>query len=595
MLGKHGPQRGLFEADSLYLKFVGENTFYAFLATHRDELFRDAKFSKLYCLDNGRPSVPPSLLATALVLQCYERVSDEEAKRRADYDIQWKVALGVELETRPFAKSTLQEFRAQLVIHEEQQAIFVASLEEAKRQGYFKGKQQLKVALDTTNMLGRGAVKDTYNLLADGIVLVLRVLAKQAGEELGACAERVGLGRYTAAVSVKGQAEIDWSNLSEQRKFLQEIVADADRVLEVVRLARGQLTEDSPADSALRDAAGLLARVLAQDIERKEDGPALVEGVAKDRLPAVHDPDMRHGRKSKSKRFDGHKADVAVDTDSQLITAVGVLDGNAGDAEQALDRIAETEAATGCVVEETIGDCAYGGGETRAAFAAADRTLIAKVPAEQNQGRFTKGLFVIDLAARTCSCPAGQTTKRLLKVGKGVRLFRFAAEGCAPCPWRAHCVKGSGGRSVRVHAQEALLQAARALQASPAFRAYRTRRQAAEHRIARLVQLGIRQARYVGKAKTLFQVAMAAAVANLVLLANRSAPATPTLVSAGSLGLLALLSALVRHVTTPHRVLPPFHRRQRFLGISPALHQFANFPVSPGSVHLKMTGFRPDF
>jgi hypothetical protein len=72
---------------------------------------------------------------------------------------------------------------------------------------------------------------------------------------------------------------------------------------------------------------------------------------------------------------------------------------------------------------------------------------------------------------------------------------------------------------VRVHPQEALLQAARARQASPAGRADRARRQVVEHRIARLVQLGIRQARYVGRTKTLFQLLLAA-VANLTLLAN---------------------------------------------------------------------------
>src|SRR5439155_18605320 len=121
--------------------------------------------------------------ATALVLQYHDRISDEEARDSAAYDLRWKVALGIELDDRPFAKSTLQEFRAQLILHEEQGAIFQESLELAKRQGYFKGKRKLKLALDTTNILGRGAVKDTYNLLADGIVQVVRVLARQAGEE----------------------------------------------------------------------------------------------------------------------------------------------------------------------------------------------------------------------------------------------------------------------------------------------------------------------------------------------------------------------------------------------------------------------------
>src|SRR5215211_8388181 len=100
MLGTRGPQRGLFEADTLYGEFVGRGTFYGWLAAQRGELFRDEDFAALYCPDNGRPSVPPSLLATALLLQTYDRVSDEEAQARADFALRWKVALGVGLEAR---------------------------------------------------------------------------------------------------------------------------------------------------------------------------------------------------------------------------------------------------------------------------------------------------------------------------------------------------------------------------------------------------------------------------------------------------------------------------------------------------------------
>ena len=98
-------------------------------------MFCDEDFADLYCPYNGRPSIPPSLLATALLLQAYEGVSDEEAKARADFDLRWKVALGVGLKERPFAKSTLQLFRARLVIHERVQTVFRKSLDFARRTG----------------------------------------------------------------------------------------------------------------------------------------------------------------------------------------------------------------------------------------------------------------------------------------------------------------------------------------------------------------------------------------------------------------------------------------------------------------------------
>jgi transposase len=149
MLGKRSHQRGLFEADSQYLDFVGRESFYGFLAKQRGQLFRDEDFAECYCPDNGRPSVAPSLLANALLLQTHDRVSDEEAKARADYDLRWKVALGIEVGERPFAKSTLQLFRAQLILKEKMRAVFVRSLELAKQSGYLK-ERRLKVILDTT-------------------------------------------------------------------------------------------------------------------------------------------------------------------------------------------------------------------------------------------------------------------------------------------------------------------------------------------------------------------------------------------------------------------------------------------------------------
>jgi transposase len=595
MLGKRGPQRGLFEADTAYGAFVGRASFYGWLASQRGELFRDEAFAGLYVLDNGRPSVPPSLLATALVLQTYDGVSDDEAKQRADYDLRWKVALGVELDARPFAKSTLQEFRAQLIVHEQAAAIFRTSLELAQRRGTFRTKsgekRKLKVALDTTNILGRGAVKDTYNLLGDGIVKLARVLAKLSGQALAAWAEAQGYGRYVGPTSLKGTAEIDWSAANERRQFLGAIVSDADRLLEQARVARTGLDAGSASETVLLEAAGLLSRVLLQDIERREDGPALKQGVAKDRLLSVHDPEMRHGRKSASKRFDGHKAAVVVDTDEPLITAVAVLAGNAPDAEGALELIEQTEANTGCAVDEALGDCAYGSGETRQAFAEAGRTLVAKVPGSTNQGCFPKTAFTINLEAGSVTCPAGQTTQDFRPNPAGGGQFRFAAAVCAACPVRAQCVRGVGGRTVAVHPQERLLQEARAFQASPAFAAYRRRRQVVEQRIARLVQLGIRQARDIGRAKTEFQLLMAAAVANLTYLAaTTSQPAAP---NSAAFGLLAALLGVL--VVVMSRALNPRRLANAPNAFRPSRSTSPGRPLFPLPTAFITPGCRPSF
>ena len=532
-------QKGLWEADRLYLDYVGKDTFYGLLASLRGQLFSDDDFAEIYCPDNGRDSVPPSLLATALLLQTYDKVSDAEAKARADFDIRWKVALGIEIEDRPFAKSTLQLFRAQLILHDKVREVFEGSLRLARQSGYLK-KRGMRVALDTTYILGRGAVKDTYNLLADGIVKLLRVLAAVANITVGEWAEGQGYERYLGS-SIKGEATIDWSDRKARRKLLGEIVADADRLLELARQAWVELPEDSVQRQSIVAGAELLGQLLLQDVERKsgdgdaaddDDGVSIRDGVSKDRMLSVHDPEMRHGHKSSRRRFNGHKAAIVVDTDSQLITAVDVLPGNAPDNLGALELVEQSEASTGSVVDEAMGDAAYGDGGTRQTFADAGRRLVAKVPGRPDRKHFPKNDFHLDLAAGSCTCPAGQVTRTIVPAGKRtdragrvyrLQAFQFDGAVCGVCPLRSQCIaaQGSKGRRVLIHPQEGLLQQARALQQSADYDEYRARRVVVEHRLARLVQLGIRQARYFGRVKTKFQLYLAATVANLTLVAGK--------------------------------------------------------------------------
>jgi transposase len=588
MLGKRSDQRGLFEADHVYLDFVGRDSFYGFLASQRGRLFRDEEFSELYVLDNGCPSVPPSLLATALLLQTYDRVSDEEAKARADFDLRWKVALGIELDARPFAKSTLQLFRSQLILHEKVRAVFQTSLKLARQSGYLKS-QKIRAALDTSNILGRGAVKDTYNLLSDGIVLLVRELGMLAGNKPEEWAKAHDLGRYFVSASLKGAAEIDWEDKQARERLLSGIVADADRLLEIARGTRGTYPPESAEQRRLSEAAALLSQLLLQDVERRpEGGVAIREGVAKDRVVSVHDPEMRHGRKSKAKRFDGHKAAIAVDTESQLITAVDVLAGNAPDNERALELVKESEVNAEVEVTETLGDCAYGDGLTRQGFADSGKRLVARVPDRPETGYFAKEDFQIDLSdpkAPTCTCPAGKSAKRLVRKsgykdreGKNVqsKAFHFDPALCDTCPLRAQCVRTAlgKGRMVSLHPQEGLLQEARAFQKSEEYSPYRKWRQVVEHRLARLMQLGVRQARYFGRVKTLFQLLLAATVANLTLVATRTGlmrtqGGRQAFLLALSLTrlLIAVAERMASSMTTP--TLSTRHPRLRYPQLSP--------------------------
>ena len=590
MLGKRESQTSLLSADTQYLEKVGRETFYGFWASHAHKIFRDEDFADLYCGDNGRDSVPPSTLATALLLQTYERVSDAEVVSRATYDTRWCVALGTELCEKPFAKSTFQLFRAKLILNEQAQKIFLRSLSYARENGFLKKNHKMKSALDTTNIFGKGAVKDTYNLLADGITKLVGILQRlSAGGLTGWLSERP-LNYF--GKSFKGEAAIDWDDAEARQSLLQTVVSDVKSLLAVAGEKKQHLSSDDPHYEKLLDAIRLLSDLLNQDIDEDSSAKATIkQGVSKNRIMSVHDPEMRHGRKSKSKRFDGHKATVAVDTESKLITATGVIAGNASDSENAVQLCHQSEENMGCEIEVALGDTAYGTGEVRREFAEARINVIAKAPPVPNRGTFTKEDFNIDVQKDSVTCPAGHTTTKWHKGATyerrdgqtvSLKVFKFDDDVCASCPFRHECISGTTGkgRTVSVHPDEELLARARAFQKTETFKEQYRERTIVEHRIARLVQLGIRKSRYFGREKTAFQLAIAAAVANFTLIAAWQAANCPD----DLLFIRLLLVASVMWLT--------------LIALCPArIHQYGGYMATQRWVYkiFEIMGFRPDF
>lgn len=519
------PQGKLFGGHNRLREWVGEDSIYTWLASAGPALFPDETFRAWYCEDNGRPCVAPHLLAVATILQVMHRCSDQEAIERTKYDDRWKCALDLDEEELPFCKSTMQLFRARLHLNENAEALFRGTLKACRRSGLLKG-ESLKAVMDTTPILGRGAIKDTYNLVADGIKALCRALSQALVEELEGLTRRLDLSRYFESSSLKGGAGIDWSDDQERRVFLNGLLADARRLLLEAQRAKEVCSEEQR--TIVAAAEDVLNRLLAQDTEPDPDGPAgrvrIKKGVARDRVPSVSDPEVRHGRKSASKRFDGHKLAAAFDPITRLVTALAMQPGNTSDSLHALDLVKETEENTGMHVEKAIGDCAYGDGATREAFVEAERELVAKVPAPPAGAPFHKTRFDINLAEDRVTCPAGQETTEFkfeTQDGHQVKRFHFAEAVCQACPHKGECLftkDGSGGRTVGIHPQEALLQAAREYQKTDEFREDLKTRQRAEHGLARLLQIGGRQARYLGLVKTRTQFLLVAMVLNLTLL-----------------------------------------------------------------------------
>jgi hypothetical protein len=515
MLGKRSAQRDLFEVGNVFRLELDPHRFHGQLAAVATRLFSDSDFAAFYDERQGRPSVPPSQLALLTLLQHEAGCSDAEAVARSAFDLRWAAILGRSAGIPLCAKSTFQLFRAHLVLHDGVRTLFEGSLQQAREAGLL-GRGPLKIAVDTKPILGRGAVEDTYNLLGTGIQQLIRALAKRHRLPPEAWAEAHTFSRYFAP-SLKGSADLDWSDGEARDTFLSQIVADARRLLHLAGVALG-----GEATDGVREGAQLLEQLLLQDVVETPsgidggDGKATIRpGTAPGRVPSATDPDQRHGRKSERHPFTGYKGAIAVDRPSQIILDANLLDGAAPDTAGLLGQVQRIEARTGQPVAETLGDCAYGSGETRQAFADAGRELLAKVPQEKtNGGLFPKSAFVLDLVNRTVTCPQGHTTGKFTREPDGGQLFSFGAR-CGRCPLRQHCTTAARGRSVSVHPQEGMLRVARAYQETAAGRAHLRERVVAEHRLARLGQLGMGQARYRGRAKTQCQLLLLATIANL--------------------------------------------------------------------------------
>ncbi len=481
---------------------VTKGSFYERLADHGHEIVSDDDFARLYAQGQGRPSIPPSVMIRALLCATHDRLSsDRETSRRTRVDADWKAAMGVDDDFEGIAATTFSLMRARMAVHDADRALFEATLAKAVRAGIFKG--PLTAIIDSSPVHGAGNVADSYELIRK----MIGRLARAMGDRLDAdvAAEASGL----AAV----KPDIDWQDPSARKQHLGDLVALA---AEVLATAAGDAA--AVADPEVAEAARLLAEVVVQDVVDGEGGPEIRDGVVRDRIVSHSDPEMRHGRKSASRRFDGHKLDVIVDEDSELVLGVEVRAGNAGDGDGAAPLLAQVQALDGIEVDTVLGDMAYSDGDVRDAVEAHGARLVAKVPPVTNAGRFPKTDFDIDLKAGQVTCPAGQTTThaRPSKDHKGrpAVTFVFAAATCGHCPLRARCTTAQGGRTIEVGVHHDRIEAARAAQNDPETKALLRRRPKVERKIDHLQDLGLRKARYRGRRKTRLQALLAATVAN---------------------------------------------------------------------------------
>jgi len=522
---------------------LSPTSIYGLLHREGDRLFPDEAFADLFC-EIGRWSVPPRIVAVVMVLQRLEGLSDREAVDRFSFDLRWKYAAGgLDFDHAGFVHTVLVDMRARLRRSTRPNRIFELALEVARAAGLVGRKR----VLDSTPLYDAVATQDTVTLIRSAIRALLRVAVDPLVTELRACLKRDD--DYVSP----GKPMCDWDDAAAREALVDALGRDGYAIL--AKLDGRALSPE------VSQAGQLLATVLGQDLELGDGGSfRIARRVAKDRVISTVDPEARHGHKTSARGFDGYKGHVAIDPDSEIITATEVTPGNAADgsvAERLLGDVlgerpeppapapaapvvTENEEPTseglspesGTTSEgvreagakpnvEIYGDSSYGTAELVEKLEAAGAEANVKVQAPSAPaGCFGKDAFRIDLEKQTVTCPAGALVPiRKSADGGGLASFGIA---CASCPMRARCTDAKQGRSIRIHPKEETLQRTRRRQSSATWRArYRATRPKVERKLAHLMcrRHGGRRARVRGCQRIRQDFALLSAARNLKRLA----------------------------------------------------------------------------
>ncbi len=508
----------------LMKRLVRTRKLFGFLRAHRHELFDEAFEAELESMYRdtgaGREPVAPALLAMATLLQAYHGMSDAESVEMTVVDLRWQLVLDRLGASEPaFSQGALCEFRARLIRHDMDRRLLERTVALASSTKAFDAKKlpkTLRVAIDSMPLEGAGRVEDTLNLLAHAARKVISAAAAVLDRKAADVARAAGA-PMLAESSIKKALDLEWSDPEQKAGAVMTLVEQLDALEAWVGVHMPEEASQPP----LSDLLATLRQLRGQDLEPDPSGGGsrIRQGVAPERRVSVEDGEMRHGRKSKSKRFNGYKRHIAADLDTDLILACALTPANRPEEEAApllRDDIARLPGRS--EISALHIDRGYIGSSLVHEVLARRGEVLCKPWVARNGKLFTKADFTINMRDRTIQCPAGEVEH--FEPGSVVE---FDPEACARCPQRSRCTMASleSGRTISIAEDEQLQHRLRKLIAAPMGRHRLRERVAVEHRLAHLGRKQGRRARYLGVRKNLFDVRRAAAIVNLETIHRR--------------------------------------------------------------------------
>ena len=510
---------------------------YAFLRLHRDQLFDDAFQLELEAMYRdtgaGKDAHPPALMAMVVLLQSYAGASDATAVELSLLDLRWQMVLDCLGAVEPvFSQGALFDFRERLIAAGLDRRLLERSRELAHQTKAFDPKKLpkgLRVAMDASPLEGAGRVEDTINLLGHAGRKIVACTAQLLGWTEERVCREAGCPLLLAA-SVKAALDLDWSDPVEKATAVPTVIEQLTSLERWVTACLPAELTRPPLDEHV----ATLRQIIGQDLEPDPDDSGRLrirDGVAEDRRVSIEDKEMRHGRKTKSKRFNGYKRHLAIDLDTLLVLAVAVLPANRPEQEAAPNLVADIT-AQGLTITSLYIDRGYINAPIVDEVLARRGAVICRPWLAQNGSLFSKRAFQINMRDRTITCPAGEQQPIIL----GAKV-EFPAETCRACPLRAKCTDAAPdrGRSVAIAENELLQHRLRRQAATPAGRQRLRERVPVEHRQAHTCRRQGRRARYLGSRKNEFDLRRASAISNLEVIQRRlegAAAATTTMARA---------------------------------------------------------------
>jgi hypothetical protein len=494
---------------------------FAFLRLHRHELFDDSFQEELEGVYRqtgaGEQPHPPALLCMVLLLMAYMGISDAEAVELSVMDVRWQLVLDCLGSRKPlYSQGAVQQFRERLIASDLDRRLLERTVQWARKTKEFDWKKlpkDLRVAVDSRPLEGAGRVEDTFNLLGHAARKLVEVAAAMTKCKPEQVCHQAGIPLLLNR-SIKAGLDLDW-NEPDQRDEAIEVL-----VKQVTSLHHWIEQQQIPMEGPLQLYVEAVAQVQQQDLEQTEDGHIRIRsGVAPDRRISIEDDQMRHGRKTKTKRFNGYKEHIAMDLDTDLILACAVTPANRPEEEAMPALKADLEHQNTTIAELSI-DRAYINSPVVDELRAQGATVLCKPWKLRNAhpGMFSKADFKINLRDKTITCPAGQ-----VEPFESGQVVQFDPEACGCCPLRSQCTMSASGkgRQVKISQDEPLQKKLRALQSTKSGRQRLRQRVGVEHGLAHISARKGPRARYLGTRKNLFDLRRTATVQNLEAIQRR--------------------------------------------------------------------------